>query len=158
MNSSGVCVLLSLLFLSVSADQCDNDNTADNCNKWTETSHNQPRNTGIVVTYEQLKHMMSTGRVQLIDVREPDELKAGFIPGATNIPLGELEEALTLDSDQFRQRYGVSKPHPEDSDIVFYCQRGIRSLNALESAISLEYSRARHYIGGYSEWAEREHL
>ncbi len=39
-----------------------------------------------VVTYEQLKDMMSTGSVQLFDVREPDELEAGFIPGATNIP------------------------------------------------------------------------
>ncbi|KAL0194193.1 hypothetical protein M9458_012489, partial [Cirrhinus mrigala] len=39
----------------------------------------------IVVTYEQLKEMMSTGSIQLFDVREPKELEAGFIPGATNI-------------------------------------------------------------------------
>lgn len=48
---SGVCALVALLLLSVSADtatadQCDNG--ADNCNKWTETSHNRPLNTGKV--------------------------------------------------------------------------------------------------------------
>ncbi|RXN13709.1 cystatin-B-like protein [Labeo rohita] len=30
--------------------------------------------------------MVSTGNIQLFDVREPSELEAGFIPGATNIP------------------------------------------------------------------------
>lgn len=42
--------------------------------------------TDAVVTYEQLRHMLSTGSVQLFDVREADELEAGFIPGAANIP------------------------------------------------------------------------
>lgn len=49
--SSGVRALVALLLLlSVSAentDQCDN-NGADNCDKWTETSNNQPLNTGKV--------------------------------------------------------------------------------------------------------------
>uniref|UniRef100_A0A8C1REP8 Rhodanese domain-containing protein n=1 Tax=Cyprinus carpio TaxID=7962 RepID=A0A8C1REP8_CYPCA len=94
-----------------------------------------------VVTYEQLKDMMSTGSVQLFDVREPDELEAGFIPGASNIPLGDVEQALRLNPDQFRERYGVPKPGLEDSDLVLYCQRGIRSLTALESAGDLGYSK-----------------
>uniref|UniRef100_A0A8C1BXA1 Rhodanese domain-containing protein n=1 Tax=Cyprinus carpio carpio TaxID=630221 RepID=A0A8C1BXA1_CYPCA len=92
-----------------------------------------------VVTYEQLKDMMSTGSVQLFDVREPDELEAGFIPGASNIPLGDVEQALRLNPDQFRERYGVPKPGLEDSDLVLYCQRGIRSLTALETARDLGY-------------------
>ncbi|XP_056100276.1 thiosulfate:glutathione sulfurtransferase-like [Rhinichthys klamathensis goyatoka] len=111
-----------------------------------------------VVTYEQLKLMMSTGSVQLVDVREPHELEAGFIPGATNIPLGEVEQALRLSPDQFRELYGVTKPHKEDSDFVLYCVRGIRSLTALETARALGYTRARHYAGGFSEWLQREDL
>ncbi|KAF4113889.1 thiosulfate sulfurtransferase/rhodanese-like domain-containing protein 1 [Onychostoma macrolepis] len=153
---SGVCALVALLLLSVSAhsaDQCDNG--ADNCNKWTETSHNRPLNTDDV-TYEQLKDMMSTGSVQLFDVREPDELEAGFIPGATNIPLGDVEQALRLNPDQFRELYGVPKPGLQDSDFVLYCLRGIRSLTALEIARDLGYSRARHYAGGYNEWIQLE--
>lgn len=149
--------LVALLLLCVSvyrADQCDDG--ADRCNKWTETTHNRPLNTDDVVTYEQLKDMMSTGSVQLFDVREPDELEAGFIPGATNIPLGDVEQALRLNPDQFRERYGVPKPGLEDSDFVLYCQRGIRSLSALETARHLGYSKARHYSGGYSEWIQLE--
>uniref|UniRef100_A0A8C2GXV8 Rhodanese domain-containing protein n=1 Tax=Cyprinus carpio TaxID=7962 RepID=A0A8C2GXV8_CYPCA len=92
-----------------------------------------------VVTYEQLKDMMSTGSVQLFDVREPDKLEAGFIPGASNIPY--VEQALRLNPDQFRERYGVPKPGLEDSDLVLYCQRGIRSLTALETARDLGYSK-----------------
>lgn len=42
--------------------------------------------TDAVVTYEQLKHMLSTGSVQLFDVREANELKTGFISAAANIP------------------------------------------------------------------------
>ncbi|XP_052413720.1 thiosulfate sulfurtransferase/rhodanese-like domain-containing protein 1 [Carassius gibelio] len=152
---SDVCALVALLLLCVSAhsdDQCDNG--ADNCNKWTETSHNRPLNTDGEVTYEQLKIMISTGSVQLFDVREPDELEAGFIPGATNIPLGDMEQALRLNPDQFRERYSVPKPGIEDSGFVLYCQRGIRSLTALETARDLGYSKARHYAGGYNEWIE----
>lgn len=47
--SSGVRALVALLLLSVSAEntnQCDNG--AANCDKWTETSLNQPLNTGKV--------------------------------------------------------------------------------------------------------------
>ncbi|XP_039517551.1 thiosulfate:glutathione sulfurtransferase-like [Pimephales promelas] len=155
--SSGVRALVALLLLSVSANQCDN-NGADNCDKWTETSNNQPLNTDGVVTYEQLKLMMSSGSVQLVDVREPHELEAGFIPGATNIVLSEVEQALRLSPDQFRERYGVTKPHREDSDFVLYCVRGLRSLTALETARALGYTRARHYAGGFSEWLQREGL
>ncbi|XP_048042835.1 thiosulfate sulfurtransferase/rhodanese-like domain-containing protein 1 isoform X2 [Megalobrama amblycephala] len=157
--SSGVRALVALLLLSVSAhstEQCDNG--AENCDKWTKTSNNQPLNTDIVVTYEQLKDMMSAGSVQLFDVREPDELEAGFIPGATNIPLGDVEQALRLSPDQFRERYGVTKPHRDDPDFVLYCQRGIRSLTALETARALGYTRARHYAGGFNEWLKQEDL
>ncbi|XP_016118702.1 thiosulfate sulfurtransferase/rhodanese-like domain-containing protein 1, partial [Sinocyclocheilus grahami] len=140
--SSSVCALAALLLLSVSADSSDQcDDGADSCSKWTETSHNRPLNTDDVVTYEQLKEMMSTGSVQLFDVREPEELEAGFIPGATNIPLGDVEQALRLNPHQFRERYGVPKPGLEDSDFVLYCQRGVRSLTALETAKDLGYSK-----------------
>ncbi|XP_073697481.1 thiosulfate:glutathione sulfurtransferase-like [Garra rufa] len=156
--SSGVCALVALLLLSVladSTDQCENG-ADDNCNKWTQTSDSRPLDTDDVVTYEQLKEMMSTGSIQLFDVREPDELEAGFIPGATNIPLGDVEQALKLSPDQFRERYGVPKPGLEDSGFVLYCQRGIRSLTALEFARDLGYSKARHYAGGYNEWIQLE--
>lgn len=49
--SSGVRALVALLLLSVSAHSTElcGDNGAENCDKWTKTSHNQPLNTGKVV-------------------------------------------------------------------------------------------------------------
>lgn len=39
-----------------------------------------------VVTYSQLKTMLSNRDIQLFDVRNPDEYQAGRIPDAVNIP------------------------------------------------------------------------
>lgn len=39
-----------------------------------------------VVTYPQLKTMLSNHNVQLFDVREPDEYQQGRIPDAVNMP------------------------------------------------------------------------
>ena len=39
-----------------------------------------------VVTYSQLKTMLSNQDIQLFDVRNPDEYQAGHIPDAVNIP------------------------------------------------------------------------
>ncbi|XP_053533098.1 thiosulfate sulfurtransferase/rhodanese-like domain-containing protein 1 isoform X1 [Ictalurus punctatus] len=108
------------------------------------------------VSYELLKQRLTAGNLQLFDVREPDEFKEGVIPGATNIPLSEVQQAFTLTPDQFTQLYGVPMPEKHSSDVMLYCQRGRRSLTALHTVHTLGYSRARHYVGGYSEWLERE--
>ncbi|KAL7840775.1 hypothetical protein AOLI_G00260980 [Acnodon oligacanthus] len=109
-----------------------------------------------VVTLEQLKAMLASRNIQLFDVRNPEEFQAGRIPAATNIPLEKLEESLQLPPKVFERRFQVKAPKKEDDNIVFHCQRGRRSLTALEIALRLGFSRARHYAGGYSEWAEKE--
>lgn len=109
-----------------------------------------------VVTLEQLKVMLANHSIQLFDVRNPDEFQAGRIPDSVNVPLGQLEESLKLSPEQFKKLFKVKAPKKEDDDIVFHCQRGRRSLTALETAWCLGFSRARHYAGGYSEWAEKE--
>ncbi|TYR73168.1 CoA-disulfide reductase [Rossellomorea vietnamensis] len=48
----------------------------------------------------------------LIDVREPNERKKGFIPGSINIPLGELRGRLT--------------EFPKDKPVYVSCQVGLR--------------------------------
>lgn len=40
----------------------------------------------LVVTYSQLKTMLSNRNIQLFDVRNPDEYQAGRIADAVNIP------------------------------------------------------------------------
>ncbi|KAI5092094.1 thiosulfate sulfurtransferase/rhodanese-like domain-containing protein 1 isoform X2, partial [Silurus meridionalis] len=113
-----------------------------------------------VVTYEQLKVMLADHSVQLFDVRKPDEFQAGRIPGSVNVPLGVLEESLKLPPVQFEKVFNVKAPKKEDDNIIFHCQRGRRSLTALDTAWRLGFSKqvakARHYAGGYGEWAEKE--
>ncbi|XP_041670264.1 thiosulfate:glutathione sulfurtransferase [Cheilinus undulatus] len=109
-----------------------------------------------VVTYSQLKTMLSNRDIQLFDVRNPDEYKVGHIPYSVNIPLGTLEESLKLSSQRFELKFHVRAPGKDDNNIVFYCRSGNRSHTALIIARQLGFRRVRHYKGGYSEWAEKE--
>ena len=45
-----------------------------------------------------------SGRIVIIDVREPDELVTdGKIPGAINVPKGQLVDALRMTPEQFKK-------------------------------------------------------
>ncbi|KAM8881568.1 thiosulfate:glutathione sulfurtransferase [Synchiropus picturatus] len=107
-----------------------------------------------VVTYSQMKKMLATRNIQLLDVRNPDEFQAGKILHAVNVPLDSLEESLQLSPEQFLQRFGVRAPLRGDDNLVFQCRSGRRSLKALDIARHLGFSKARHYEGGYKEWVE----
>ncbi|XP_060920828.1 thiosulfate:glutathione sulfurtransferase isoform X2 [Labrus mixtus] len=109
-----------------------------------------------VVTYSQLKTMLSTRDIQLFDVRSPDEYQAGRIADSVNIPLGILEESLMLSPEHFEQKFEVRAPGKDDDNIVLYCRSGNRSNTALNITRQLGFMRVRHYKGGFSEWAEQE--
>ncbi|MDH6371514.1 rhodanese-related sulfurtransferase [Paenibacillus sp. PastF-3] len=74
----------------------------------------------------------------LIDVREPDEYKSGFIPGAKNIPLSQLEKRLG--------------EIPKDRDVLLYCRSGMRSKSAASILSKQRYTRLAHLQGGVSSW------
>ncbi|XP_017268737.1 thiosulfate sulfurtransferase/rhodanese-like domain-containing protein 3 [Kryptolebias marmoratus] len=108
------------------------------------------------VTYDELKRLLSEQKAVVIDVREPWELREyGFIPGSINVPLGQMDTALQLGPEEFRERYDGDMPLQTDS-IVFICLAGVRSKTALNTAASLGYKDVQHYPGGWYEWAERE--
>ncbi|NLG84749.1 MAG: FAD-dependent oxidoreductase [Firmicutes bacterium] len=70
----------------------------------------------------------------LVDVREPEEREAGFIPGSINIPLDRLRERLA--------------ELPVDKEIIVYCQVGFRAY--LAARILLQHGRrVRNLAGGY---------
>jgi rhodanese-related sulfurtransferase len=71
---------------------------------------------------------------QLIDVREPDEVAAGTLPGAVNIPLGDLENRLgELDR---------SRP------LVLLCRSGGRSTIAAELVTTAGFEDVVNLVGG----------
>lgn len=79
---------------------------------------------------------------QLIDVREPDEVAAGSLPGAANIPLGELPNRLTeIDRDR---------------RVVLFCRSGARSASAAEFLVEAGFSDVVNLQGGMIAWANHK--
>ncbi|KAM5310297.1 LOW QUALITY PROTEIN: thiosulfate sulfurtransferase/rhodanese-like domain-containing protein 3 [Glossophaga mutica] len=110
------------------------------------------------VTYKELKNLLNSKKIMLIDVREKWEiLEYGKIPGSVNIPLGEVGEAsLQMNPKDFKEKYNEVKPSKSDN-LVFSCLAGVRSKKALNTAISLGFNSAKHYAGGWNEWASYEY-
>ena len=75
---------------------------------------------------------------RLVDVRTPSEFAAGHLPGAINLPLGELSRRL-------------GELGAKDSIIVLYCRSGARSGSAARSLKAAGFS-AVHNLGGMGRW------
>ena len=76
----------------------------------------------------------------LLDVREPHELEISAIPGAKNIPLGEVAQRMSeLDSAE---------------QMVVFCKRGSRSARAIEILSSAGFKKMKNLKGGINAWAE----
>ncbi|XP_076965842.1 thiosulfate sulfurtransferase/rhodanese-like domain-containing protein 3 [Callospermophilus lateralis] len=121
-----------------------------------ESCHNFCTAVSTAVTYKELKNLLNSKNIMLIDVRETWEiLEYGKIPGSVNIPLNEVSEALQMNPRDFKEKYHEVKPSKSDS-LVFSCLAGRRSKKALDTAISLGFHRAQHYAGGWKEWETYE--
>lgn len=74
----------------------------------------------------------------MLDVREPEEMADGVIPGSVNIPMGELGERL--------------RELPADRDIVVICHLGGRSASVTNQLNAMGYERALNLSGGVDAW------
>jgi rhodanese-related sulfurtransferase len=86
------------------------------------------------VSRKELISRLRDGLVTVLDVRPEDEFALGHLPGALNIPLGNLEDRL-----------GELRP---DREVIAYCVLSFEAVAAL---------RARGYLvrrleDGYPEW------
>jgi len=91
------------------------------------------------VSRTELLQRTRDGLVTVLDVRPPDEFDAGHLPGAVNIPLGELQARLAdLDPDR---------------EIVAYC-RGPWCVLSFEAVAALRARgfKARRLEDGLPEW------
>ena len=75
--------------------------------------------------------------LHLLDVREPDEWRAGHIDGAQHIPLGQL-----------RERLGEI---PTGTPILAVCRHGNRSESAARGLRTLGYT-VENLEGGVTAW------
>lgn len=75
--------------------------------------------------------------LQIIDVRDPDELEGGFIEGALNIPLPELPARIAEIS--------------ADKPVLAVCETGQRSYEAAEY-LEAQGLKAHNLEGGMWGW------
>ena len=95
--------------------------------------------------------MSLTFLLPFVDVREPAEYAAGYIPNAINIPIKSQPDAMMLPADEFEDRFGFEKPSA-DKEVVFYCKSGVRSSAAAQLAQQLGYQKVAEYRGSWLDW------
>lgn len=78
----------------------------------------------------------------LVDVREKDETRQGFIPGAVFLPRGFLE----MQAEQ--------KLPDKSANIVVYCAGGIRSAFAAQALQTLGYTNVESANPGFVRWKD----
>jgi rhodanese-related sulfurtransferase len=76
--------------------------------------------------------------VLLLDVREPFEWAESHIPGATHIPLGELEQRLA--------------ELPADQEVVVVCRSGNRSQTGRDILLAAGWEQVTSMGGGILDW------
>ncbi len=78
----------------------------------------------------------------LLDVREKEEYRAGFIPGAVSIPRGFLEIQVE------------GKLPDKNATIVAYCAGGTRSALAAKTLAELGYTKVETANPGFTRWKD----
>ncbi len=87
----------------------------------------------------ELAKMAAKGkRPVLIDIREDEELKEGFIPDSIHIPMQKILERMN--------------EIPKDEPVVVYCHLGIRSLNVINYLKTVGYTNLINLKGGIDAW------
>ena len=74
----------------------------------------------------------------ILDVRQPEEWADAHIPGATLIPLGDLESRIN--------------EVPKDQEIVVVCRSGNRSATGRDILKQAGFSQVTSMAGGLNEW------
>jgi sulfur-carrier protein adenylyltransferase/sulfurtransferase len=79
----------------------------------------------------------------LIDIREPEEVQQGIIPGAVVIPRGYLE-------------LRVERRLPDhEQPVVVYCASGVRSVFAAKTLEQMGYTNVASLAGGFEGWKQQ---
>jgi molybdopterin/thiamine biosynthesis adenylyltransferase/rhodanese-related sulfurtransferase len=95
------------------------------------------------VTLDEIKRRLETkAPMVLVDVREKDEWRAGYIPGALHLPRGFLEIQVE------------QKLPDKNAPIVLYCAGGTRSALAAKSLADLGYTNVESANPGFVRWKD----
>ncbi|MCJ8011309.1 rhodanese-like domain-containing protein [Paenibacillus sp. KQZ6P-2] len=87
------------------------------------------------------RRLLAGESLQMIDVREDDEVAQGMISGAKHIPLGQIPDRL----DEI----------PKEGEVIMICRSGGRSMRACQ--FLQQYGiECTNMIGGMLQWNEEE--
>jgi molybdopterin/thiamine biosynthesis adenylyltransferase/rhodanese-related sulfurtransferase len=98
-----------------------------------------------LLSLDELKARLETRKERpftLVDVREKDEFRAGFIPGAVHIPRAHLE----MQAEQ--------KLPDKSAEIILYCAGGTRSAFAAKTLADFGYTNVISANPGFVRWKE----
>jgi len=99
----------------------------------------QPQSAGYQnIDAAQAKQLIDGKSVQLIDVREEDEFRMGYIAGAKLIPLGQLTSRIGE----------IDKTKP----VLVYCASGARSAEAAQVLVASGYTKVYNLAAGVEGW------
>ncbi|MDS1030884.1 FAD-dependent oxidoreductase [Bacillota bacterium LX-D] len=90
-----------------------------------------------IIHWNQLNSLDPASSV-ILDVREKAELEMGYIPGAVNIPLGQLRKRIA--------------ELPKNKEIIIYCQVGLRGYIASRILMQKGFSKVKNLSGGFKTW------
>jgi rhodanese-related sulfurtransferase len=95
----------------------------------------------ITITAEELKARLDAGeKLNLVDVREPDE-RAAFNIGGEFLPLGKIQTMQTEDIDELKEQ-----------QVIFYCRSGNRSGQACLILETMGFKNVVNLAGGMNDW------
>ena len=95
------------------------------------------------VSAEEVRRRLDRGdRVQILDVREPDEVEHGVVPGARHLSRAHFESRV---EDVIPDK---------DTEVVTYCAAGVRSAFAAKTLKDLGYSKVASMAGGFTRWKD----
>lgn len=89
------------------------------------------------ITPDEVSQWLERG-AGVVDVREPWEYEAGHVPGAVNIPVGEVASRLGEISDP----------------VVLVCKSGARSARIAEYLMTNGHGAVANLVGGTERWIE----
>jgi len=91
-----------------------------------------------IVALDVKERLLAGEKLQIIDVREAQEVATGKIPGAKHIPLGEIPN-----------RIDEINPNIET---IMVCYSGGRSAAACEYLMNQGFKHVKNMLGGMSGW------
>ena len=94
----------------------------------------------------QVQAKISSGTVQMVDIRDIRELDKGTMPGSVHAPRGMLEFWVDPDSPYFKPMWG-----DESKEFVLFCAASWRSALTTKTLQDMGMTNVAHMDGGWEE-------